>query len=101
MDVLNQGTTEFLQSSLIPTIEYFENMCRKIEFTKLPDNWKYELNRGKKPSITFYTVQCNENEVGVFIEKQISLEMDMIVKCKLYDICFIYVYSTNKKSRLG
>ena len=61
-------------------------MCREIELTKLPDNWKYEINRGKNTSITFYTVQCNENEVGVFIEKQISLETDMIVKCKLYDV---------------
>ncbi|XP_022171020.1 uncharacterized protein LOC111034219, partial [Myzus persicae] len=85
-DVLNQETSVFLKSSIIPTIEYFENMCREIELTKLPDNWKYEINRGKNTSITFYTVQCNENEVGVFIEKQISLETDMIVKCKLYDV---------------
>ncbi|KAL4107529.1 hypothetical protein QTP88_017865 [Uroleucon formosanum] len=70
--VLNQETTVFLQSSIIPTIEYFKNMCWEIE--------------GKNTSITFYTVQCNENEVGVFIEKQICLKRDMIVKCKLYDV---------------
>ncbi|KAL4092139.1 hypothetical protein QTP88_026695 [Uroleucon formosanum] len=85
-DALNQETSVFLQSSIIPTIEYFKNMCREIELTKPPDNWKYEINREKNTSITFYIVQCNENEVGVFIEKQISLEMDMIVKCKLYNV---------------
>jgi len=30
MDVLNQEITEFLQSSVIPTIEYFENMRMEI-----------------------------------------------------------------------
>ncbi|XP_025192174.1 uncharacterized protein LOC112592365 [Melanaphis sacchari] len=85
-DVLNQETSEFHKSSIISTIEYFKNMCREIELTKLPDNWKYEINRCKNTNITFYTVQCYENEVGLFIEKQISLETDMIVKCKLYDV---------------
>lgn len=40
----------------------------------------------------------NKNDVGIYIEKQIILETNMIIKCKLYNINFdIQDLSVNSK----
>ncbi|XP_029340936.1 THAP domain-containing protein 6-like [Acyrthosiphon pisum] len=73
------------ESSVLSTEQKFEKICCDLESITLPDNWKYEIHRGKKPYIVLYTIQCNNNEAGISIEKQIFLDSDMILKCNIYE----------------
>ncbi|KAL5237287.1 hypothetical protein ACI65C_004697 [Semiaphis heraclei] len=70
MDILNQGISiEILLSSIIPAIEYFKNMCKEIEITKLPDNWKCLINRGKTP---------NDEIHQSFVSKKLLVQYDFL-----------------------
>lgn len=64
----------------MPTNQNFENICNGIKSITLPGNWKYEIFQNK--NITLYTIKLNKNDVGIYIEKQIILETNMIIKCK-------------------
>lgn len=66
------------------TNQDFENICSGIKCITLPGNWKYEIFQNK--NITLYTIKSNENDDGIYIEKQIILDTNMIIKCKLYNI---------------
>ncbi|XP_026820232.1 uncharacterized protein LOC113558856 [Rhopalosiphum maidis] len=77
---------EFVQSPVLSTEHKFENICCDLESTGLPNNWKYEIHRGKKPYIVLYTIKCNNYDAEIIIEKQIFLESDMIMKFKIYDM---------------
>lgn len=78
--------------------EVIEKICHNIQLMTLPVYWKYDINKGKKTYIALYTVKTNEDEVGISIEKQIFLETDLIIKCKLYNKYFdIQDLCTNSK----
>jgi hypothetical protein len=69
----------------LSTDQKFEKIFCDLESITLPDNWKYEIHKGKKPYIVFYTVKCFNNKAGMSIEKQIFLDSDMILKCNIYE----------------
>lgn len=93
---MNLIQIELLKDPSLPTNQNFENNCSGIKFITLPGNWKYEIFQNK--NITLYTIKSNENDVGIYIEKQIILETNMIIKCKLYNINFdIQDLSVNSK----
>jgi len=62
----------------LSTEQKFEKICCDLQSITLPDNWKYEIHKGKKPYIVLYTIKCNNNEAGISIEKQFFSESDMI-----------------------